>query len=89
MHLLVTASFAKATKKLHARQKAELDAALKGIYNDPTIGEAKVGDLLGMYVCKFSLSEQQCLLAHRILNRDSIKLLIFGHHENFYRDLKR
>ena len=89
MHLLVTASFAKATKKLHARQKAELDAALKGIYNDPTIGEAKVGDLLGVYVYKFRLSEQQCLLAHRILNRDSIKLLIFGHHENFYRDLKR
>lgn len=48
-----------------------------------------VGDLLGVYVYKFRLSEQQCLLAYRILNRDSIKLLIFGHHENFYRDLKR
>jgi hypothetical protein len=76
-------------KKLHARQKAELDAALKGIYNDPTIGEAKVGDLLGVYVYQFRLSEQQCLLAYRILNRDSIKLLIVDHHENFYRDLKR
>ena len=83
MHLLVTARFAR------ARQKAELDAALKRICNDPTIGDAKVGDLLGMYEYKFRLSEQQCLLAYRILNRDSIKLLIFGRHENFYRDLKR
>ena len=89
MHLLVTASFPKATKKLHARQKAELDAALKRICSDPTIGEAKVGDLLGVYVYQFRLSEQQCLLAYRILNRDSIKLLIVDHHENFYRDLKR
>jgi mRNA interferase RelE/StbE len=82
MHLLVTARFAR------ARQKAELDAALKRICIDPTIGDAKVGDLLGMYGYKFRLSEQQCLLAYRILNRDSIKLLIFGRHENFYRDLK-
>jgi mRNA-degrading endonuclease RelE of RelBE toxin-antitoxin system len=89
MHVLVGASFARTTKKLHSRQKVELDAALKRICNDPTIGEAKVGDLLGVYVYKFRLSEQQCLLAYRILNRGSIKLLIFGHHENFYRDLKR
>lgn len=89
MRLLVTASFAKATKKLHSPQKMELDAALKRICNDPTIGEAKVGDLLGVYVYKFRLSEQQCLLAHRILDSDSIKLLTFGPHENFYRNLKR
>ena len=80
MRLLVTASFAKAIKKLHARQKVELDAALKRICNDPTIGGAKVGELLGVYVYTFRLSEQQCLLVYRILNRDSIKLLIFGHH---------
>ncbi len=42
----------------------ELDAALERIRNDPTIGEAKMGDLVGMYVCKFGLSEQQCLLAY-------------------------
>jgi len=64
MHLLVTTSFAKATKKLYAPQKMELDAALKRICKDPTIGEAKVGDLLGLYVYKLRLSEQQCLLAY-------------------------
>ena len=89
MRLLITASFAKATKKLHAPQKVELDTALKLIAKDPIIGEAKVGDLLGVYVYKFKLSQQQCLLAYRIMDQESIKLLTFGPHENFYRDLKR
>ncbi|MFZ9176293.1 MAG: type II toxin-antitoxin system RelE/ParE family toxin [Burkholderiaceae bacterium] len=30
-----------------------------------------------------------CLLAHRMLDGDTIKLLMVGPHENFYRDLKR
>ena len=89
MRLLITASFARATKKLHTPQKVELDAALKLISKDPIIGEAKVGDLVGVYVYKFRLSEQQVLLAYRIVDPESIKLLTFGSHENFYRDLKR
>jgi mRNA-degrading endonuclease RelE of RelBE toxin-antitoxin system len=89
MRLLITASFAKATKKLHTPQKVELDAALKLISKDPFMGEAKVGDLVGVYVYKFRLSEQQVLLAYRILDQESIKLLTLGSHENFYRDLKR
>lgn len=89
MRLLITATFAKATKKLHTPQKLELDAALKQIAKDPIIGEEKVGDLLGVYVYKFRLSQQQVLLAYRIVDQESIKLLTFGPHENFYRDLKR
>ena len=89
MRLLSTATFAKATKKLHAPQKLELAAALKQIVKEPAMGEAKVGDLVGVYVYKFRLSQQQCLLAYRILDPESIKLLTFGPHEKFYRDLKR
>ena len=89
MRLLITASFVKATKKLHAPQKVELDAALKLISTDPIIGEAKVGDLVGVYVYKFRLCQQQVLLAYRIVDPENIKLLTFGSHENFYRDLKR
>ena len=89
MRLLITASFARATKKLHTPQKVELDAALKLISKDPIIGEAKVGDLVGVYVYKFRLCQQQVLLAYRIVDPESIKLLTFGSHENFYRDLKR
>ncbi|QWE28980.1 type II toxin-antitoxin system RelE/ParE family toxin [Polynucleobacter sp. AM-7D1] len=89
MRLLLTASFVKAIKKLHSQQKSELDNAVKSIGFDTSIGEAKVGDLLGVRVFKFQLPQQQCLLAYRILDEESIKLLTFGPHENFYRDLKR
>ena len=89
MRLLVTASFIKATKKLHSSQKTELDAAVKEISSSPSIGESKAGDLLGVRVYKLKLSQQLCLLAYRILDEESIKLLTFRPHENFYRDLKR
>jgi mRNA interferase RelE/StbE len=29
------------------------------------------------------------LLAYRVLNDETLKLLVVGPHENFYRDLKR
>ena len=89
MRLLVTPSFVRATKKLRPAQKLELDAAVRDISADPAIGEAKVGDLVGIRVHKFRLSNQLCLLAYRILDAESVKLLTLGSHENFYRDLKR
>lgn len=89
MRILVTPSFIKATKKLHRPQKTELDHAVRAVSVDPEIGEAKVGDLAGVRVYKFRLSNQLCLLAYRVLDADSLKLLTFGPHENFYRDLKR
>jgi mRNA interferase RelE/StbE len=89
MRLLVTPTFIRATKKLHPPQKLELDAALRVISANPAIGEAKVGDLVGIRVYKFRLGNQMCLLAYRILDEESLKLLTLGSHENFYRDLKR
>lgn len=89
MRLLVTAAFVRVTKKLHKAQKTELDAAVRAIGLNPAIGEAKAGDLLGVRVHKFRLAGQLCLLAYRVLDEESIKLLTFGPHENFYRDLKR
>ena len=89
MRLLVTATFVRVTKKLHQPQKVELDVAVRAVSLNPVIGEAKVGDLLGVRVYKFRLAQQLCLLAYRILDEESIKLLTFGPHENFYRDLKR
>ena len=86
MRLLVTPSFVRATKKLHPPQKLELDAALRAISNDPVAGEAKVGDLAGVRVYKFRLSNQMYLLAYRILDTESLKLLTLGSHENFYCD---
>ena len=89
MRLLVTPTFIRATKKLHPPQKLEVDAALRIISANPSIGDVKVGDLAGVRVYKFRLANQLCLLAYRILDDESLKLLSVGSHENFYRDLKR
>ena len=89
MRLLVTPSFLRATKKLQPPQKLELDAALRIVSADPVAGEAKVGDLAGVRVYKFRISNQIHLLAYRILDAENLKLLTLGSHENFYRDLKR
>jgi len=89
MRLLVTPTFERLAKKLNRQQKTELDGAVRAIGADPEIGGAKVGDLAGMRVLKFRLSNQSCLLAYRILDLNTVKLLTFGPHENFYRDLKR
>ncbi len=89
MRLLVTPTFARAVKKLHPRQKADLDEAVRAIAEDPAIGEAKAGDLVGIQVYKFRMTNQLCLVAYRILDPQTIKLLMIGPHENFYRDIKR
>jgi mRNA interferase RelE/StbE len=89
MRLLVTPTFERAAKKLHALQKRDLDAAIRIIADDPDLGEAKVGDLAGIRIHKFRMTNQLCLLSYRVLNEDTLKLMMFGSHENFYRDLKR
>ncbi|MGK2906594.1 MAG: type II toxin-antitoxin system RelE/ParE family toxin [Desulfuromonadales bacterium] len=89
MRLLVTPTFERTVKRLHRQQKADLDEAVRFLSNNPESGEAKVGDLLGVRVYKFRLSNQLCLLAYRIIDEQTLKLLAFGPHENFCRDLKR
>ena len=89
MRLLVTPSFLRATKRLHTPQKLELDAAIRTINADPLVGDVKVGDLAGIRVYKFRISNQPYLLGYRTLDKQSLKLLTLGSHENFYRDLKR
>lgn len=89
MRILVTPTFERAIKKLHRQQKADLDAAVRVVVTDTEIGEAKVGDLAGIRVYKFRLADQLCLLSYRVIDKETIKLLTVGPHENFYRDLKR
>ena len=89
MRLLVTPTFERTVKKMHRQQKAALDEAVRLIASAPEMGEAKVGDLVGVRVHKFKMIDQLCLLAYRVLDAQTIKLLMVGPHENFYRDLKR
>ena len=89
MRILVTPTFERAFKKLHKQQKTALDEAVRAIASQPDAGETKVGDLVGVQVYKFRMGTLRCLLAYRVLDENTLKLLMVGMHENFYRDLKR
>jgi mRNA-degrading endonuclease RelE of RelBE toxin-antitoxin system len=89
MQVKTHSRFNKQIKKLHSQAKKELDKALHVIMQKPDIGELKKGDLLGVRVYKFKIQKQLALLAYVYLkDENSIFLLSFGSHENFYRDLK-
>ena len=47
---------------------------------------AAVGDLAGVKVYKFRMGALLCLLAYRVLDENTLKLLMVGPHENFYRN---
>jgi mRNA-degrading endonuclease RelE of RelBE toxin-antitoxin system len=64
--VIASPSFARVAKKLHARDKAVLDQAVKEVANDPFLGEEKRGDLAGVFVHKFKLNNQDTLLAYEL-----------------------
>ena len=86
--ILQTNAFLRAYKKLHNKQKDAVDLAVADIVRDPALGEAKKGDLAGVYVYKFDCVKQLYLLAYEY-DPTSRLLLLVGTHENFYRTLKR
>ena len=82
-------SFKKAVKKLHKNQKADLDAAVRTIIDNPHLGVQKVGDLSVVCFYKFKMLKQLTLLAYQIDDGQLIlTLLMVGAHEKFYRDVK-
>jgi mRNA interferase RelE/StbE len=83
-----SAMFKRAYKRLHTNPKADVDDAVADIVRDPTLGEAKRGDLAGVFVYKFKCRGQLTLLAYEY-NTNTRLLLLLGTHENFYRNLKR
>ena len=88
MRILVTPTFERTVKKLHKQHKALLDEAVRAIASQPEIGQTKVGDLAGVRVYKFRMGGLICLLAYRVLDENTLKLLMVGPHQNFYRNLK-
>ena len=83
-----TSAFARTYKKLHLQQKKDVDTAIEVIVSNPLVGDAKRGDLSGVYVYKFKSQTQLLLLAYGF-DPQTRHLLLLGTHENFYRDLKR
>jgi len=77
-------------KKLVKRELLHLHEAMDLIIKNPKLGQEKQGDLSNFYVYKFKVGKIQWLLGYSF---NEIKRVItwevIGHHENFYRDLKR
>lgn len=90
LSIIQSHSFKKAVKKLHNNQKADLDDAVRAIIDHPDIGVQKVGDLSSVRIYKFKMLKQLLtLLAYQIDDGQLVlTLLMFGPHENFYRDVK-
>ena len=88
IQVLQSAAFHRAYKRLHPNQKADVDDAVQAIVATPEIGEAKKGDLSGVFVHKFKCVGQLALLAYEYDPATRL-LLLLGSHENFYRELKR
>ena len=83
-----SSAFARGYKKLHQRQKQDVNAAVNAIVANLLAGEPKRGDLAGVYVYKFKSQTQLMLLAYEF-DPKTRHLLLLGSHENFYRELKR
>ncbi|OGR08042.1 MAG: addiction module toxin RelE [Deltaproteobacteria bacterium RIFOXYD12_FULL_50_9] len=88
MKIYQSRSFEKKVKKFNEKEKYELDNEIKQIIQDPSIGTEKKGDLRGILVHKFNLQNQMYLLAYRVIQEESLELVMLGPHENYYRDLK-
>ncbi len=90
MKVVQSGHFARAIKRLHPKEKVVLDNAVKALVENPEAGDLKIGDLSGARVYKFKVNLNRMLLAY-LYNKefDTLTLLAYGSHENFYRDLKR
>ena len=83
---------AKYLKKLKDRQlKAMYQEAIDKIREDHTIGEAKTGDLSGIYCYDIFYNKTNYELAYRVeyIGEKIIVVIMAGTRENFYDELKR
>ncbi len=66
--------------------------AIMSIVENPYIGEAKTGDLKGLYSLDIYQNRTNYELAYRISqleNGDMVVIIMAGTRENFYKELKR
>jgi mRNA-degrading endonuclease RelE of RelBE toxin-antitoxin system len=85
-----TLTFKKTLKKLKSNQKRDLDKAVNTLLENPLMGEQKKGDLSDLRVHKFTMAKQLTLLGYKYEDGELVlRLITFGSHENFYRDVNK
>lgn len=83
---------AKYLKKLKDKKlKALFQEAVDKICDDYTIGEAKIGDLSGVYCYDIYYNKTNYELAYRVeyIDEEIIIIIMAGTRENFYEEIKR
>ena len=88
IRIIQAGGLVRAYKRLHNNQKDAVDAAIAIVVLEPEAGQAKKGDLAGVFVYKFDCVNQVYLLAYEY-DPQTYVLLLVGAHENFYRNLKQ
>ena len=90
MKVIEKTGFRKSAKKLHVKERIDLEKAVADIVGDIRVGKLKAGDLDGIRTHKFKMVGQLTLIAYTYADEVlTLTLLAFGSHENFYRNLKR
>lgn len=84
MKIVQTGTFSRTVKKLHKKEKATVDQAIRKLAMDAGIGAMKKSALAGVPVYKFKVYDKQHLLAYRYDKKsDGITLLALGSHEKY------
>lgn len=92
--------FAQFVKKAHKPLQLAIEDEVEELCAVPELGEAKTGDLTGIWVHKFRFNRQEYLIAYRPPLREFkvkgvaldvlwIDFYKVGSHENFYDELKK
>ncbi|MDR3314038.1 MAG: type II toxin-antitoxin system RelE/ParE family toxin [Oscillospiraceae bacterium] len=90
--LIILPGAARYLKKLKDKAlKAAFQREIDAILEDPTIGEAKTGDLAGVFCRDIYHQKTNYELAYTLIEKDDKVLVIIlaGTRENFYEELKR
>lgn len=92
LKLIVLPPAARFIKKLKEKPLKNLfQKTVDKILIDPYIGEAKSGDLAGIYCCDIYYNKTNYELAYTLVEKptETIVIVLAGTHENFYEELKR
>lgn len=78
-------------KKVKERKLKEqfVDLIYKTIAANPETGDAKIGDLAGIYTMGFKYQRTEYRVAYKISTSATVTILLAGSHEEFYASLKR
>ena len=90
--LIISPAAGKYLKKIKDKNlKGLFKDAIDEIVEDPSIGDAKVGDLEGVSTYDFRYNKTDYRVAYTVeyVNDETVVVILAGTHENFYKELKK